>query len=102
MNEVAINEPLRRVYVLFEEGKIRPMAIEWGRQASQKVKISQGNSQETSRQIRVVRVNSSWVDRSLRPHRHGFSLTMETGEIFQVSYEEGNPVWRLEYVLTDG
>jgi hypothetical protein len=46
-------------------------------------------------------VNSRWVDRSLRPHRHGFSLTMETGEIFQVSYEEGNPVWKLEYILTD-
>ncbi len=87
MYEVAINEPLRSVYVLFEEGKIRPMAIEWGKQGAQKKQ--------------VVRVNSSWVDRSLRPHRHGFSLTMETGEIFQVSYEEGNPVWRLEYVLSD-
>jgi hypothetical protein len=51
--------------------------------------------------MKVTRVNSSWIDRSLRPSRHGFSLTMETGEIFQVSYEEGNPVWRLEYILTD-
>lgn len=101
MHEVAIHEPLRKVYALFESGpldgnragsksskesgKIVPIAIEWGQ-----------------RKISVVRVNSTWVDRSLRPHRHGFSLTMETGEIFQVSYEEGNPVWKLEYVLTDG
>ena len=84
MHEVHINEPLRKVYALFEEGKIRPVVIEWGK-----------------RQMKVTRVNSSWVDRALRPCRHGFSLTMETGEIFQVCYEEGNPVWRLEYVLTD-
>jgi|SoiMethySBSTD1v2_1073268.scaffolds.fasta_scaffold26919_2 hypothetical protein len=84
MNEVPINEPLRKVYALFEEGKIRPIAIEWGKQ-----------------KLKVTRVNSSWIDRSLRPFRHGFSLTMEAGEIFQISYEEGNPVWRLEYILTD-
>ena len=84
MHEVSIDQPLREVYVLFEEGKIRPIALEWGK-----------------RRWKVARVNSSWVDRSLRPCRHGFSLTMDNGEIFQVSYEEGNPVWRLEYLLTD-
>lgn len=85
MQETPIGESLRKVYVLFEEGKIVPVALEWSR-----------------RRWKVARVNSSWVDRSLRPCRHGFSLTIETGEIFQVSYEEGNPVWRLEYILTDG
>jgi hypothetical protein len=84
MQEVSIQEPLSKVYVLFEEGTIRPMAIEWGK-----------------KKLKVSRVNSSWIDRSLRPHRHGFSLTMESGEIFQVSYEEGNPIWKLEYLLTD-
>jgi len=84
MHEVFINEPLRKMYALFEEGKIRPVALEWG-----------------NRRLKVARVNSNWIDRSLRPYRHGFSLSMETGEIFQVSYEEGNPVWRLEYILTD-
>lgn len=84
MHEVVIHEPLRKVFALFEAGKIRPIALEW-----------------SQRRWKVSRVNSSWVDRSLRPHRHGFSLTMETGEIFQVSYEEGHPVWKLEYILTD-
>ena len=84
MHEEAIGEPLQKTYVLFEEGCIRPLAFLWCR-----------------RRYRVTRINSTWVDRSLRPHRHGFSLTVESGEIFQVQYEEGNPVWRLEYVLTD-
>jgi hypothetical protein len=84
MHEEPIDEPLRKVYALFEGGKIRPVALLWGQ-----------------RRYRVSRVNSSWVDRSLRPHRYGFSLTVESGEIFQVSYEEGNPVWKLEYILTD-
>lgn len=84
MHEETINEPLRKVFALFEEGKIHPLALEWGQ-----------------RKLKVTRVNSTWIDRSLRPCRHGFSLTMETGEIFQVSYEEGNPVWRLEYILMD-
>jgi len=84
MHEESIDEPLRKVYALFDEGKIQPLALEWGKQ-----------------KLKVARINSNWIDRSLRPHRHGFSLTMETGEIFQVSYEEGNPVWRLEYILMD-
>jgi hypothetical protein len=84
MHEESINEPLRKVYALFDEGKIQPLALEWGK-----------------KKLKVTRINSNWIDRSLRPHRHGFSLTMQTGEIFQVSYEEGNPVWRLEYILMD-
>ena len=84
MHEESIDEPLHKVYALFDEGKIQPLALEWGKQ-----------------KLKVTRINSNWIDRSLRPHRHGFSLTMETGDIFQVSYEEGNPVWRLEYILMD-
>src|SRR5215510_2802912 len=84
MQEVSIQEPLRKVYVLFEEGVIRPMALEWGK-----------------KKLKVSRVNSSWIDRSLQPGRHWFSLTMESGEIFQVSYEQDNPLRILEYLLTD-
>ena len=84
MQEVSIDEPLGRVFVLFEKGRIQPLELEW-----------------KNRRWKVRRVNSNWVDRSLRPHRHGFSLTMESGEIFQVCYEESNPVWKLEYILTD-
>ena len=84
MREETIDIPLQKVYVLFEGGKIRPIALLWGQ-----------------RRFRVNRVNSNWVDRSLRPIRYGFSLTVDTGEILQLSYEEGNPVWRLDYILTE-
>ena len=84
MREESINEPLSKVYAVFEDGKIRPVAFLW-----------------SQRRYRVERVNSDWIDRSLRPCRRGFSVTVESGEIFQVSYEEGNPVWRLDYILTE-
>ena len=84
MREETIDIPLQKVYVLFEGGKIRPIALLWGQ-----------------RRFRVNRVNSNWVDRSLRPIRYGFSLTVDTGEILQLSYEEGNPVWKLDSILTE-
>ena len=84
MHEESIDEPLSKVYALFAGGKIQPVALLWG-----------------TRRYRVERINSTWVDRSPRRPRHGFSLTVDSGEIFQVSYEEGNPVWKLEHVLTE-
>ena len=83
MHEEQIGEPLQKVYVLFEGGKIRPRALLWG-----------------TRRYKVVEINSSWIDRSLRLPQHGFSLTVDSGEIFQVLYE-GNAAWRLEYILID-
>ena len=83
MHEERISAPLQKVYVLFEGGKIRPRALLWG-----------------TRRYKVVEINSSWIDRSLRLPRHGFSLTVDSGEIFQVLYE-GNAAWRLEYILID-
>ena len=83
MHEEQIGEPLQKVYVLFEGGKIRPRALLWG-----------------TRRYKVVEINSSWIDRSLRLPQHGFSLTVDSGKIFQVLYE-GNAAWRLEYILID-
>ena len=84
MYEERVDEPLRKVYVLFGEGRIRPIALLRG-----------------ERKYRISRVNASWVDRSLRPARHGFSVTVDSGEIFQLLYTEGDPVWRLESVLLE-
>jgi hypothetical protein len=63
------------------EKKLFPVAVLW-----------------RERWLWVSRINAEWRDRSLRPHRYGFSVTAENGEIFQLRYEEGNPVWRLECV----
>ena len=84
MHEESIDEPLEKVFVIFGEGKIQPVALLW-----------------SQRRYRVTRLNSSWIDRSVRPSRHSFSVTVDSGDIFQLSYQEGNPVWRLEYVLTE-
>ena len=82
MHEEQISESLQKVYVLFEKGKIRPRVLLWG-----------------TRRYKVVQINSSWIDRSRKLPRHGFSLTVDSGEIFQVLYE-GNAAWKLEYILT--
>ena len=51
------------------------------------------------RLYRVERVNTNWVDRQLTPCTHGFTVTVESGDIFELAYQEGNPVWRLERVF---
>ena len=85
MYEEPINEILEKTYVSFSPGGFRPLAFFRG-----------------SRRYRVRRINSRWVDRSLSPPRHGFSITSDTGEIFQLNYTEGEPFWRLESMLNDG
>ncbi len=84
MREEVIDEPLGKVFVVFEQGKIRPLAFLW-----------------SNRRYKIERINSDWVDRSLQPRRYSFSLTADSGEIFQLSYEEGNPVWRLDSILME-
>ncbi len=85
MYEEMLEEILPKTYVLFTPAGFRPVAFLRG-----------------GRRYQVRHVNSSWTDRRLSPPRHGFSVTTDTGEIFQLSYTEGEPFWRLESVLNDG
>ena len=82
MYEELLDEVLPRTYAIFSPAGFRPLAFARG-----------------SRRYRVRLVNSSWVDRSFSPPRHGFSITADTGEIFQLTYTEGEPFWRLESIL---
>ncbi len=84
MYEEFVDEVLPKTYVFFSPAGFRPTAFVRG-----------------SRRYQVRRVNASWVDRTLQPPRHGFSITSDTGEIFQLSYTEGEPFWRLESVLNE-
>ena len=68
MHEESIDEPLRKVYALFDEGKIQPLALEWGKQ-----------------KLKVTRINSNWIDRSL-PFRH-----RQTPGEFAGSYNQPPP-----------
>ncbi len=85
MYEEILDEMLPSTYVCFTPAGFRPVAFSRG-----------------SRNYRVRRVNSAWIDRSLTPPRHGFSVTVDTGEIFQLLYTQGEAFWRLESILSDG
>ena len=85
MYEEILDEVIADIYVSFTPQGIRPLSFVRG-----------------SRRYVVRRLNAQWRDRSLSPPRHGFSVTVDTGEVFQLMYTEGEPFWRLESVLNDG
>jgi hypothetical protein len=102
MLEVSFRELPGKVYVLVEENRIRPVAVDWG-----------------TRRMKVARVSATWIDpnrpnpvatghsadrRDTEPippchHVRRFSLAMEAGEVLQVSYDEGHFVWKLDRLL---
>ena len=82
MREEAIHEKLPRLVVRYEGGRIEPLEFRWG-----------------VREFRVRSVNARWVDRATRPVRYFFSVTAESGEVFVLSYREGEPVWYVDSVI---
>ena len=82
MGEERVDEKLARLVVRYEGGRVDPVEFRWG-----------------AREFRVKSVNARWVDRSTRPVRWFFSVTAESGEVFQLSYREGEPVWYVDRVL---
>ncbi len=82
MIEERINEPINRISVIFENGEIKPLSFNWSK-----------------RNYKVLKNNMFWIDRNSRPIKYGFSVTVETGEIFQLIYREGDPVWRVDTVI---
>ena len=82
MQEETIREPLGWVDVRFHAGRIDPLAFRWG-----------------SRTFEVRKVNAAWTDRETAPLRRFFSVTVRSGEVFQICYQEGDPVWTLDSLL---
>ncbi|MBI4564950.1 MAG: hypothetical protein HY716_09695 [Planctomycetes bacterium] len=83
MSEVRIDEPLAWVVARFEKGAISPQAFRW-----------------KQREFAVSAVHARWVDRSTRPMRYGFSVSTRTGEVMELEYREGDPVWFVTAVAT--
>ena len=54
------------------------------------------------RQHRVVRVNARWVDRSGRHPRFYFSVTVESGDVYQLQVQGADLVWRVDTVALEG
>jgi hypothetical protein len=41
-------------------------------------------------------MHASWIDRSIQPPVHGFTVTLETDDLLELAYQEGDLVWRVE------
>lgn len=54
------------------------------------------------REHRVVRVNARWIDRVPRHPHHYFSVTVDSGDVYQLQLQSGDLVWWLDSVALDG
>jgi hypothetical protein len=54
------------------------------------------------REHRVARVNARWVDRAGRHPRFHFSVTDESGDVYQLQLSAADLVWWLESVVVEG
>ena len=54
------------------------------------------------REHRVVGVNARWVDRVSRHPHFYFSVTVESGDVYQLNLHGGDLVWWLDSVVLEG
>ncbi len=54
------------------------------------------------REQRVARVNARWVDRAGRHPRFHFSVTVESGDVYELQLSAADLVWWLEAVTMEG
>jgi len=54
------------------------------------------------REHRVVRVNARWIDRVPRHPHFYFSVTVDSGDVYQLCFDTADLTWRLEYVMFEG
>ena len=75
------DEPLKVRADFNAGGKIRPILLRRG-----------------SRVYQVKEVNGTWEDREGLYRIHYFSLTVDSGDVFQVTFRPGETSWRLTCV----
>jgi len=54
------------------------------------------------RELRVVRVNARWIDRAGRHPHFYFSVTVQSGDIYQLQLQGADLVWRVDSVVMEG
>lgn len=69
----------------FQGGVVRPVAFRRG-----------------GREQRVTRINARWVDRSGRHPHFCFSVTVESGDVYQLRLQSADMLWRLDSVALEG
>ena len=82
IHEEEIHESLDEVVACFRGGKIEIRSLSW-----------------RGRQHRVERMHASWIDRAVQPPVHGFTVTLESDDLMELAYQEGDLDWRLERLL---
>lgn len=69
----------------FQGGTVTPLAFRRG-----------------GREHRIVRVNARWIDRVPRHPHFYFSVTVETGDVYQLQLQGNDLVWWLDSVQMEG
>ena len=69
----------------FKGGRVTPLAFRHG-----------------GREQRVTHVNARWVDRAGRHPRFFFSVTVASGDVYQLELAAADLVWRLDFVTLEG
>jgi hypothetical protein len=54
------------------------------------------------REQRVARVNARWVDRAGRHPSFHFSVTVESGDVYQLQLQTADMIWRVDTVSLEG
>jgi hypothetical protein len=54
------------------------------------------------REHRVYRVNARWIERSGKHPSFFFSVTDESGDVYQLQLQSADMVWRLDSVSLEG
>ncbi len=73
-----VDDPLAWMIARFEKGAIHPVLFRW-----------------KQRELMVTSINARWTDRSTRPIRWCFAVSVASGEVLELVYREGDPVWRV-------
>jgi hypothetical protein len=54
------------------------------------------------REQRITRVNARWIDRAGRHPSFHFSVTVESGDVYQLRVQGADLMWRVESVALEG
>ncbi|MBU1700945.1 MAG: hypothetical protein KJ970_10775 [Candidatus Eisenbacteria bacterium] len=79
-----VNEAVK-VRADFQGGAISPLLIKRGEKT-----------------VRVRGVNTRWIDTQGRHRLCYFSVTTDSGDIYQLRFHGGEMTWLLEYVMFEG
>ena len=55
-----------------------------------------------ARDHRVTRVNARWIDRAGRHPQFFFSVSVESGDVYQLRLSSADLVWWLDFVTLEG